>query len=281
MKSVLVAEGGASKIDWRLCQNGVIVASFRSAGFNPSAVRDEVILDLLQEGLAPLADVHVDDLYFYGAGLGTSTNQTRVLTCLQKYLPQTHIHLHHDLDAAVFATLRPKGIVCILGTGSHSAFYQNHQVVHQIGGQGYLFGDEGSGADLGKHFLKHLLQGDFGKYVVDAVVQHTGKTLLDLRTEIYQSPRPNVAMADLCPTLLRFSDDPSVHTLIVQRFTAFFETTVTRYINYCQYPLDVVGSIGVHFLPFLQEAAHNCDIHQLTSIQHPVDNLLKYHLEQC
>ena len=57
-----------------------------------------------------------------------------------------------------------KGIACILGTGSNSCYYNGKKIVKNSPGLGFILGDEGSGAYLGKkviqHFLYHIFDED-------------------------------------------------------------------------------------------------------------------------
>ena len=145
---------------------------------------------------------------------------------------------------------------------------------------GYLFGDEGSGADLGKHLIKGLLQGDFSSKTLDFIEESEGKKLHQISMEIIRAPKPNVKMASLAiylPKLLKYD---GIEEMIINRFSAFLDTTVCRIHRYQSLPLDIIGSIGYHFSRQFREAARRKDIFPSSFIKDPVDNLVQFHLNQ-
>ncbi|RMG24486.1 MAG: ATPase, partial [Bacteroidetes bacterium] len=170
------------------------------------------------------------------------------------------------------------GIVCILGTGSNSCYHRQAQVVEVKGGLGYIVGDEGSGADLGKHLLKAILQDDMPPHIVQKFEDHFQKTAQQMLTQVMLASKPNVMLASWAPLLHQWAGEAAVEQLIVDRFLAFLDTTVCRYEAYKRLTVDFVGSIAHHFAPQLSQACHQCQLRLGTIDKDPVHKLVQYHL---
>ena len=68
-----------------------------------------------------------------------------------------------------------KGIACILGTGSNSCYYDGRTIKKNSPGIGYVLGDEGSGAYLGKKVVQYYLYNTFDEDLrarFDAKLRH-------------------------------------------------------------------------------------------------------------
>lgn len=283
MKRILVVESGATKSEWRLLQDGALAFSARSIGFNPNVMREETIENELRrvqreelQGMpAP------EQLYFYGAGINGKSQFAIMERLLAAAWPKIDLHIEHDLTAAARSTQREAGIVCILGTGSNSCLHRDYAVLRQEGGLGYLFGDEGSGMDLGRALVAALLRQDLPKEVQRFIEQQEGLPVYDLKIAILQHPHPNVRMARLAQHLDELMVYPEVRALIHARFLAFFDTTVCRYPDYQSLPVDVVGSIGWYFQDALRQAAVERDIMLGKFRKDPIDDLLAFHLRMA
>jgi N-acetylglucosamine kinase-like BadF-type ATPase len=276
---MLIAESGSTKTAWRLLEDGKLSASFQSAGINPNVLEQEVIEDIFRTAFGShLTSLDLEELHFYGAGIGSDSQKGIIRGILQKILPHTNVFVEHDVLAAARATRRKEGIVCILGTGSNSALHRNFQLDQTLGGHGYIFGDEGSGMDLGKHLIKGILQGDFPDEAREHVERRKGKSAYEIKITIHHSSKPNVRMAELAQLVGDLIHIPEVEQMVIGRFQAFLDTTVVRYDNYQQFPVDFIGSIAYYFKNQLQKAldSRNAKLGHIT--QAPIDNLVKYHL---
>jgi len=279
MPTILLAESGSTKTEWRLFQNGSIIRSFRTEGLNPSTYSEPDFKKLLQS----LFDTFVfpwtpDQIIFYGAGLRDDTQKTLLHNQLQSLVPASHVRIEDDLYAAVHATGKPDGIVCILGTGSNACRYQDQKIIERAGGHGYLLGDEGSGMDLGKNLLKCLLQSDFSSDLHQKLVVNLGKTPEVLKKDIYSAARPQFALATLTRHLTGMLDEPEISKMIADRFHLFFNTTVCRFENAHKLTIDFVGSISVYFQPVLQQCLRDQGLQWGKCIQQPIDELVKTYI---
>ena len=221
--SILIAESGATKTSWLLGINGQEKGSVQTKGSNPNVSSQEELMDNvhqlhseLLEGFAP------EHIYFYGSGLRHQTAKEKIHSLLIQSFPKSHIEIEDDLKAVIRACGREEGWVAILGTGSSACRYKNETVLQVCGGHGYLFGDEGSGTDLGKHLLKKWLQGDFSSEISDALSEIFQATALELRQIIYCSSSPNLRLAAICPTLSQLIDSPEIQELVLPTLFSIF-----------------------------------------------------------
>jgi N-acetylglucosamine kinase-like BadF-type ATPase len=160
----LIADSGSTKCEWCLINNGK-KKTILTQGISPYFLDTNQIIELLQKELLPkLKNVEIANIYFYGTGLSNVNNVKIVNTALKKLFKGAKIEINHDLLAAARALCgNKKGIACILGTGSNSCFFNGKKIVKNSPGLGYVLGDEGSGAYLGKKFynticIKHLMK---------------------------------------------------------------------------------------------------------------------------
>lgn len=276
----LLAESGGTKTQWYLYDAKGVRSTYRTSGFNPNVqaapeIEAQQRLDWGDD--LPSGDGLTID--FYGAGLGASGTEAAVRGILQQLFAGAEIHLMTDMLAAVRATAGDApGIVCILGTGSNCCYWDGDKIIANLGSHGYLFSDEGSGADLGKTLIGAALNGELPHHLEHKLRDWAGKPFLDIRTEIYTAPKVNTALAEYSRFLAEHLDDPSVRTLVVARFMAFLQKTVMRMRGYQEVPIHFVGSIAKVYQEPLREAMAYIQVQPATITAAPGDRLLAYHL---
>ncbi|MCI4670628.1 MAG: hypothetical protein MRZ79_21010 [Bacteroidia bacterium] len=276
---MLIAESGATKTEWRLIRDGKEVLAFRTAGFNPNVMSEKLISQEMSDIFRKfLKEETIDEIYFYGAGLRLKSQRDVIQKILINLQPAAYLSVNHDLSAAARSTGFIEGIVGILGTGSNTCYYKNGEVLEQRGGHGYIFGDEGSGADLGRHLVKGLLEGSFPEAVKNFIESQEGVNLEELKLAIYRAEKPNVRMARLSKYLDEILHHDSVKRMIEARFDAFLVNSVLAYPNYQSLPVTFVGSIAYYFQEILLERCRQNGIEKV-DIQHdPIENLVSYHI---
>ena len=278
--TVLIAESVATKTEWRMLSEEGIIAHIRTTGFNPNVMAEEAIHeDLLSARRGPLSGLDPDKIVFYGAGIGGKSQEELMRKALIRHWLDTEVEVYHDLAASARSTPRPTGIACILGTGSNSCFYRDHEVVLRKGGHGYLFGDEGSGMDLGRHLVMGLLQERFSETVRKFVESQEGLSVYELKLAILKDSTPNVRMARLARHLDELVHLEEIRSMIFQRFIAFLDATVCMYPDFETYDVDVMGSIGWHFQSIFSEAARSKNVTMGEFIPNPIDHLVQFHLD--
>lgn len=274
----LLAESGATKTDWIYFNATTVLKSFRTSGINPMVQTDEQIRKgPLKELLAEMPETP-ELLFFYGAGLRTSDKVETVRKVLLEVFPKALLQIEHDLLGAARAVCGDKpGITCILGTGSNSCWFDGEKIISEIGGNGYLFGDEGSGADLGKTLIKRALDIDLPSELIMELEEWAGKSLLEMRNDAYRHPRPNYYFAEFSKFIQPRLDNVTLRTFVISRFTEFLSRTVMRYGEYSSVPVNFVGSISTYYQYELGEACGYMQIKPGKVLQAPAQSLVEYH----
>lgn len=277
----LIADCGSTKIDWcALADDGTVAARFHSPGINAVMLTEEEIRARLAEEAAPQLTVGpVDEVYFYGAGCISPEVCASVERALAVMAPAARrVEVATDLLAAARALCgREPGIACILGTGSNSCYYSGTAIADNVSPLGYILGDEGSGAVLGRLFLGDVLKNQIPGELAREFLDEYGLDRLEVIRRVYREPAANRFLASVVPFLSAHIDQPHIHRLVLDAFRAFFRRNVCQYARYDRLPVHFVGSIAHHFAPVLRLAATQCSCTVGTIMQSPMEGLVKFH----
>ena len=273
--SILIADGGSTKIDWTVV-SGISQKTFRSPGINPVLWDIGKIEQMLQEGLPHEILSDVESVYFYGAGcLGRSAEKMQ--EALMRVVAQdAEIEVESDLLGAARALFgNERGIACILGTGSNSALYDGKEIISNIHPLGYILGDEGSGASIGKHFLNALYKGRLPESLRKDFETETGLTYDDVIDHVYRQPMANKFLASLVIFVSKRRKECA--ELLNEEFENFIEKDILPY-NHCELPVGIVGGVGYEFHDELKEIflRHRLKLNKV--VAKPMENLVDYHL---
>ena len=274
---LLIADSGSTKTDWALIAPN-ITQYITTDGINPIHQDDDAIEYIIVQQLCPeLSNAIPTHIYFYGAGcVGGDTNK-RVETLLQQHFTMAHIAISSDLLGAARSLCgHQKGIAAILGTGANSCYYNGCEIVANIPPLGYILGDEGSGASLGKAFLNRLLRGELGNELIDEFYATYNTDYRTLIARIYREPAANRYLASLSPFIASQIDNPTLRKVVADTFATFIERHIMRY-NYKQLPLHLTGSIAYHYRNIIAEVAHEKGIEIGNITRSPIEGLIKYH----
>lgn len=275
----LIADSGATKTDWcygSADQHQII----QTQGINPFHQSAETISLILSEELIPQLACRtlITHIFFYGAGC-TPEKAKIVRTALQTFFPQATICVESDLLGAARSLCgREQGIACILGTGSNSCEYDGEKITSNISPLGYILGDEGSGAVLGKRLVGDCLKHQLPEHICQAFLEETKFTPAEIIDKVYRQPQANRFLASLTPFLSRHREEPEIHALLVSCFNDFFLRNVMLY-NYSYFPVHFTGSIAWHFQEEVKEAAEKLNIRTGKFIKCPIHGLIAYHFK--
>lgn len=275
---ILIADSGASKTDWRLINKKGEIAQHRGIGFNPNyQTAAEMASDLQDEFLLNLRG-EVDIIYYYGAGCTSAKNREQVENALRTVFKHAEIFVDHDMMAAARATCgHEAGIACILGTGSNSCDYDGELIIDKRPAPGYILGDEGGGAYIGRKFLSDFIHEEMPKKIREKVLD---KFQLDTQTiieHVYQKPFPGRYMASFCRFITENKSEPYCYMLYYNAFQDFFKKHVMKYDSYKKKKVNFVGSIAFYNSDILRSAAYDTDIHVNLIIESPIAGLSLYH----
>lgn len=275
---ILISDSGSTKTDWCVVSDGQIVHRFATKGINPFFQTEEEITCEIGENLIPhLKEMPVSAVYFYGAGCAFTEKNEIVRRAINHYLP-VPVEVGSDLLAAARALCgKNTGIACILGTGSNSCQYDGKEIVKQISPLGYILGDEGSGAVLGKLLVGDILKNQMPASLQARFFSSYHLTPAQIMEQVYRLPFPNRFLASLSPFLLENIEEPSVYRLVCGSFEAFFTRNVMQY-DYQSYPVHLMGSVAWYYREQLQEVAGKLNIRLGRIVKSPVDGLIGYHV---
>ncbi len=276
----LLAESGATKTEWRLYNSIGILKSFTTRGLNPTSTEEEVlqkeIKEIYQHILTEYA-VEPTEIFFYGAGLDHQDQRQKLTSVLSRNFSTDHISVYTDLLAAVRCTGKQRGIVCILGTGSNSCYYDGDQILQHYGGWGYLLGDEGSGADLGKELLKMLMHKQLPEDIETAILGRLDRPLKAFTVYAQQCERPSLTLASLTPIVYDYLYVREIRDMVEDRFRLMLFTTIMKFNVIEDIEVDFVGSVSHYFRDVLLDQCRDLAINVDKIIKDPIENLLNFH----
>ena len=285
----LIADSGSTKTDWCLCNKGAIIQHIQTQGINPYHQSEDAIEEVLREELLPQlkgqsshlnAQSPQPEVIFYGSGCANETACKRVEEAIYKAVGTDHITIHSDLFGAARALCgREEGIACVLGTGSNSCLYNGKEIVANIPPLGYILGDEGSSAVLGRRLVGDCLKNQLPETLRDEFLTEYNLTQEIILEKVYRQPLANRFLASLTPFLSKHREVPGIHKLLVESFTDFFVRNVKQYRR-PWLPIHFVGSIAHAFSAELKEAAESLGMELGTILQSPMEGLIKYHTEE-
>lgn len=274
---ILIADSGSTKTDWCLVDEGTDICRIKTKGLNPYFLSFEEISDELKNSLYPIVEnKKLKAVYFYGAGCIYDKVET-VRNAIAHSMKVNSVEVSSDLLAAARSLCgRNPGIACILGTGSNACFYDGNCIKEHVSPLGFILGDEGSGAVLGK-----LLIGDMYKGVMDDAIKEKFQkrydiTLAEVIDKVYRQPFPNRFLAGLTPFICENIDNPRMHELVLNSFISFI-TRNTLKLGHNDYEVNFVGSIAFFFRNILDEAAEATGIKIGKILKSPMDGLIDYH----
>ena len=271
---MLIADSGSTKTDWALVTPGA-VTTVSTQGLNPYQWDAEGMVGVLTEELLPqLRADEVDSVQFYGSGV-TPAMRPKVEQVLRQVFPALQtLEVESDLLGAARALCgRSEGIACILGTGSNSCLYDGRQIVRNTPSLGFILGDEGGGASLGRLFLNALLRDRLSASVSDDFKAETGLTMSEIIDRVYRQPLPNRFLASLSKFIHSHLDDEALRQMVTDNFRAFFHHHLAPYQR-PDLPVSFVGSIACYYEPQLREAAAATGFTVGTIIKSPLDGLV-------
>ena len=277
---ILIADSGSTKIDWCLLNGNKKVAQIFTTGMNALLMTEEEMAECIMTELMPnLQGYEVTEIYYYGAGIISDKIKNQVINALKRNMPHvTKIEVDTDLLAAARALCqREPGIACIMGTGSNSCYYDGEKVVDNVSPLGYILGDEGSGAVLGKLLVGDVLKKQLPEHLCEKFLKEYNLDRTTIIERVYRKPAANRFLAQFAPFIERNINEPSIHALVLRSFTDFFVRNVANYPHYKELPCNFVGSIALLQKDVLIEAASKLGITIGNIIQAPMEGLIKYH----
>lgn len=274
----LIADSGATKTEWCLLNNGK-KKTIITQGISPYFLNADQIIELLQKELKPkLKHIDVNEVFYYGTGCANPANAKMVKKAISKVFTDTEIEVTHDLMAAARALCgNEKGVACILGTGSNSCYFDGKKIVKNSPGLGYVLGDEGSGAYLGKKVIQYYMYETFD-YELKGRFEQTYKTnAAEILEHVYKKPLPNRYLAGFAKFLAENRGHYMIENIIEDGLNDFFFNHLCKYRESWTLPIHFAGSIAFGFKDVVQQLCNSYEFEMGKILKNPMDGLIAYH----
>ncbi len=275
----LIADSGSTKTEWCFIQNKRLINRLKTKGINPYYQQEESIIEEIKKSVAHIATDKVNEIFFYGAGC-TEEKKNHLNNALMSIFPNSTIEVHSDLLGASRAMCQQdKGIVAILGTGSNSALYQDGKIISNTPPLGFILGDEGSGASLGRDFINLLFKNQLPQSLQENFLQEYNTTLPQIIENVYQKPFPNRFLAHFVPFIKKHIENKEIYNMVKMSFDDFLKKNIFSYPNAKKYPIHFVGSVAFYFQTILEEVVLENQLIMGNVEKSPLNKLIEFHLE--
>lgn len=277
----LIIESGATKGDWRVVSGaGDVMAQYHSMGINVSTMHLNAIAATIRKVGEQIAEqgLVVDVVHMYTAGVVTAEVEFSLTHIFQAIFKGVEVEVLDDLTGAARAVCgHNAGIVAILGTGSNSCQYDGEKIVKRVRSSGFILGDEGSAATLGKLFIADFLKGLVPKTIADDFISRYKCDYATIVENVYCSTSsPSAYLGGFAPFVLEYYDNPYVKTLVDENFRAFINRSLKQY-DVEKYPVGVVGGFGNALKDIFSRIATEENVIISCFISSPIEELIKYH----
>lgn len=283
MGSKLIADAGSTTVEWSLISSeGNVVKSMSTVGINALLADADTINSTFNEVKDSLPhDFAIDEIHYYGAGCATDLICNKIRESLQSSWKEADSHVSSDLLGAARALFgSAKGIACILGTGSNSCFYDGDKIMAQIPSLGFVLGDEGSGAALGKRLISDAFKEQLPENIREAFLEEYRLTLPEILDKVYKTPAPNRFLASFVPFLHKNLWNPYIFSLVLKELTKFVKRNVAMYKGAHSVDVCFTGSVAFNFERVLREAVASQGYRVSKISKSPMEGLIAFHTHQ-
>lgn len=284
----LIVDSGSTKTSWCFAflpntSSADGARTITTEGLNPAVMSAEEVEEKIAKALnhclqsLSISAADVDNVFFYGAGC-IAGRAGVVSESISSILVDARIYVADDLLGAARALCGHKaGIACILGTGSNSCLYDGKNIVAHTPALGYVLGDEGSGAVLGRKFLNAVLKQTLPENIRKRFLQESGLDMAEVINRVYRSPAPNRFLASMSKYIHGYLDEKEVRDIVIDNFEDFIRNNILAYGDKFR-TINVVGSIAYHYKEQLTEAASRNGFQIGKIIKSPIEGLIEYHM---
>lgn len=274
----IIADSGATKCQWTIVQKNK-KKTITTIGISPYFLSTEEIVSILNKAFDKKIDcAAIEDIYFYGTGLSNQDNVVIIKKALKQVFKKANLDIQTDLMAiARAACMDQKGVVCILGTGSNAGFYNGKKITKNSPGLGYVLGDEGSGAYLGKKVLQYYLYQTFDEDLMNAFEQKYHLDRATILNQVYKEPLANRYIAQFTEFLVENRGHYMIENIIEDGLNDFFFTHLNKLNESWLYPIHFVGSVAFGFKDILKQLAQTYEFELGKIMKTPSEDLLAYH----
>lgn len=276
----VIADAGGTSTTWVVVDyDGNVVAGKRGEGIN-AVIHDSNYLKHAMEPLAEMVESYgiPNEVFFYGAGCISEEVNSKIVEAISNVCKCPQIEVNSDLLGAARGTCGlDGGVACILGTGSNSCLYNGWQVIENIRPLGFILGDEGSGAALGKRLVNSVLKGLLPSDVHEAFFDEYKLSYDEIIKNVYRGASPSGFLASFAPFIKKHIDNESISKLVEEEFSQFIERNLLQYPGIVLMSINFVGGIAVAFEQQLRSALSKYNLSAGYIVPDPLPGLIEYH----
>jgi glucosamine kinase len=278
MKSFLLADGGGTKTTW-LLYDGKKEYTITTAGIAPYLITQEELEKIVASVWKKCTAIKMpDNIFYYGTGCANPANALKVKQAIKKHFKDAKILVDHDLHASARAACQhEKGIACILGTGSNSGVYNGKKIINNIPGTGYILGDEGSGAYLGKLVIQYFLYNMFDEELQFIFNKKYQTNRDEIYENVYRKPLANKYLANYTHFLFENKGHYMIDNIIEDGLNSFFYLHLQKYNEVWKYPIHFSGGVAFAFKDYLKTLCLNYGFTMGKVIKSPIKGLAEYY----
>ncbi len=277
---VLIADSGTTKTEWCMITESGISETVITSGINPFYQEAENISGILQKEF--FATKKFSAVHFYGAGCINEEKQNIVKKAILQVFDTESIYIGSDLLAAARSLCQDQpGVACILGTGSNSCYYNGNEIVSNVSPLGFILGDEGSGAVLGKKLVGDILKKQLSEFLINDFFDTYKTTAIEILENVYKKPFPSRYLAGYAKFLSKNIKYSEIEQLVISSFREYVTRNLLKYPDINTIPIHFTGSIAFHFEAQLRKVIQEQNLILGNIEQAPMNGLIKYHISNA
>ncbi|MFZ1807279.1 MAG: N-acetylglucosamine kinase [Cyclobacteriaceae bacterium] len=275
---ILIADSGGSKLDWRILSDDGKIDQANGPGFNPYYQPASDLQNSIKENLLPQLSGKVKEIYFYGAGVSSPNNQEIVKSVIAQFFNEARIEINLDLLGAARSLCgNEEGIACILGTGSNSCSYDGDIITKNVASLGWILGDEGSGAHMGKRFIKDYIRKEVPERLAEQFKARVPLNREEILSKVYQHDKPSAFLGSFTKFIFQHLKDPYCYQLVYSGFKEFFETNIMQYDNHKNVKVHFTGGVAFYFSNILRQVGNDMGVSVRNITETPIAGLTLFH----
>lgn len=277
---IAIIDSGSTKSDWIVMdEKGEEVLRTKTIGFNPYFINSEEIEKEVKKNneLMQLAD-KINSIYFYGAGCSSENLCTIVKKAFDSVFSNSQNNIEHDMKAAAYAAYKGKpAIVCILGTGSNSCYFDGETIYEETPSLAFILGDEGSGNHLGRELLRSYFTKKLPNDISNKFKEKYNLSVEEMNKNVYQNQFANAYLASFSKFVAEHKEEPAIQKIIYNCLRDFLFFQVMPYPQIKNAEINFIGSVSYYYEDILRSVASEFNLKVGHIIQNPIDNLVEYH----
>lgn len=275
--TIVIADCGSTKSDWRIIRPDGLVDSLRGEGMNPSVDTFDGLSEKFSQLREYISPEHETRLYYYGAGVVSEAASAAIAAAFSGIFPHSQREIRSDMLGAVRGLFADgKGIAAIIGTGSNSAICDGGRILEGIPSGGYVLGDEGSGSWIGRSLLSDYIKQIMPERLRKVFYRQYGLDYAGIVEHVYSDRHPNRFLASFALFAAENRDDPYVDALIEAGFDLFFRRNILNYPF--PWKLRAAGSVAYGFSDKLKTVSMRYGVDTDMIVDSPMEGLVGYHL---